>query len=221
MKKYERVRFDMFIRVAQFITDNASDFAVGGVVLTQLTVLQAVIVKLQTLMGDQSEGLVEARFGFNSKDIARENLRDLLSLIARTARSMVYEFPGVDLKFRMPRNRNDAELLGKANAFLTEATPLALDFERYEMEKNFTTDLQNRINEFEASLSAPASAIDEHVAATAETGAEIRKGMIAVRTMQGAVKNKYKNNVGKLAAWLSASHIETSKPKDAPTTPNP
>lgn len=29
-------------------------------------------------------------------------------------------------------------------------------------------------------------------------------------------KNKYRNNVGKLAAWLSASHIEKASKKSAP-----
>ena len=221
MKKYERARFNMFLRAVQFITDNVGDFVAGGLVLTQLAVLQAVVAVLQTLTGEQAEGLGGARFQFNDKDTARENLRDILSQISRTARSMVYEFPGLDLKFRMPRNRNDAELLAKARAFLTEATPLATDFERYEMSRNFVSDLQTLINDFEASLSEPGTAIDEHVAATAKIGAEIRKGMIAVRTMQGAVKNKYQNNIGKLAAWLSASHLETSKPDTEPTPPNP
>lgn len=48
----------------------------------------------------------------------------------------------------------------------------------------------------------------EHdVAATAETSAMIREGMIAKRILDGIVQNKYANNPGKLAAWLSASHV--------------
>ena len=221
MTKKERVRYEMFIRVVQFITDNIGDFVAGGVVLTQLAVLQAVVATIQTLTGEQIEGFGSVSFGFNHKETARENLRELMSEIARTARSMVYEFPGIDRKFRMTRGDNDANLLANARAFLTEAEPLKADFIRYEMNSNFTGTLQTLINEFEASLSMPGTAIDSLVAATAEIGAEVRQGMIAVRTMQGAVQNKYKNNVGKLAVWLSASHIETSKPEEKPTPPTP
>jgi hypothetical protein len=39
--------------------------------------------------------------------------------------------------------------------------------------------------------------------------------------LDGVVKNKYRNNVGKLAAWTSASHIEKApkKKKDEPQNP--
>lgn len=46
-------------------------------------------------------------------------------------------------------------------------------------------------------------AIAEHVAATADEAAKVREGMVIVRILDGIVKNKYANNPGKLAAWLS------------------
>lgn len=219
MKKRERVRFNMFLRVITFITDNIADFVAGGVVLTQLAVLQAVANTIHTLSGEQVEGYGDAGFFFNSKETARENLREMLSDISKTARSMVYEFAGIDHRFRMPYNNNDLELLAKARAFLTEATPLEADFVRYEMDDKFLDDLTALIEAFETAMSATGTAIDEHVEATAEIGAEVRKGMIAVRTMNAAVRNKYKNDIGKLNAWQSASHVEREAKKDEPPTP--
>lgn len=207
MTKYQKVRYDMFIRVIEFLQNNIADFPTG-IVAEQLAVLIAVVGRLQTLMGKQAAGLSEARFEYNDKHTAREKLRALLSEIAETARSMVYKYPGIDLKFRMIRNSNEAELLAKARAFLIEATPLLNAFIEFEMDKDFLTELQTLIDEFETSLGEPVAATDSHVEATAEIGAEIRNGMIAVRTITGSVKNKYRNNVGKLAAWLSASHVE-------------
>lgn len=221
MTKRERVRFYMFIRVVRFITDNIADFAAGSVVLVQLAVLQGVIAAIETLTGEQVGGLSDARFDFNSKDTARENLRALMEQISDTARSMVYEFPGIVLKFRLIRGDNDANLLALARAFLADATPLQADFERYGMDKNFPTELQTLIDDFETAMSAPGTAIDSHVAATAEIGTVIRQGMIAVRTMDAPVRNRYKNDVGKFAAWLSASHIEKLKPNQEPTPPTP
>ena len=220
MTKRERVRYYMFIRVVRFITDNLADFAAGSVVLTQQAVLQGVIAAIEAVSGEQISGLSGARFEYQNKDTARENLRELMEEIAQTARSMVYEFPGIDLKFRMIRGNSDANLLATARSFLTEATPYRNDFiNSYEMDANFLTELQTLIDEFESSLSHPGAEVDAHVEATAEIGAEVRKGMVAVRTMNGAVMNRYRTDVGKKAAWISASHIEKLAEGQEPTPP--
>ncbi len=68
---------------------------------------------------------------------------------------------------------------------------------------------------FEATFGPTATATAEHVAATADTAAKIREGMVAVRVLDGIAKNVYNGNPGKYAAWVSAKHVE----KD-PTTPS-
>ena len=42
-------------------------------------------------------------------------------------------------------------------------------------------------------------------------------GMRARRILDGIVKTKFANNVGKLTAWLTASHIEKAPMKKPPT----
>lgn len=63
------------------------------------------------------------------------------------------------------------------------------------------------------------AAIVEHVAATTDTSAKVREGMVMVHILDGIVKNKYSNDPGKLAAWISASHVEKAPKKKAPPTP--
>ncbi len=70
---------------------------------------------------------------------------------------------------------------------------------------------------FEATFSNTAAATAEHVAATADEAAKVREGMVIVRVLDGIVKNKYANDPGKLAAWISASHVEKAPKKKAPT----
>lgn len=207
MTKQQRVRYDMFIRVIQFMQDNAAKLT-SPIITAQVAVLIAVVDRLQELLGEQETGFSEARFEFNDKSTARENLRAMLALIAETSHSMVYQFPGIDLKFRLPRNNGDAELLGKARSFMTEATPLKDDFVAYGLAGGFMTELEALIDVFEESLEPPGTAIDAHVEATAETGEKIQEGMIAVRTVNAPIKNAFSSDAGKLVAWLSASHIE-------------
>lgn len=42
---------------------------------------------------------------------------------------------------------------------------------------------------------------------------------VMVNTFDGIVQNKYTNGPGKLAAWLSAKHVEKAPKKKAPPTP--
>jgi hypothetical protein len=75
-----------------------------------------------------------------------------------------------------------------------------------------------RAQAFEATFGATATATAEHVSATAETASKLRQMNISVRILDGIVKNKYANNPGKLASWVSASHVEKApKKKDTPT----
>jgi hypothetical protein len=207
MRKTERVRFEMFMRVAPLIAGNAADFVVGGIVLAQLIVLQAVIASIQVLTGEQVVSLSDSMFGTESKDTIRENLRVILASMAKTARSMAYQFPGITLKFRLMHNEADIDFLSRARAFLAEADSYKEDFLRYEIEPNFMTNLQTLIDSFEQALGERGESVESHVGATANIGEQIRKGMIAVRMMDAPVKNRYKDDVGKLAQWVSARHV--------------
>ncbi len=222
MNDRERARYDMFVRVRQFGLDNAADFPVGSVSAVQFGEITTVIDLIEQLGAQQASSFGEARFGFSGKATARENLREEMSEISRTSRSMVYQFPGINLLFRMPRADNDANLLASGRAFYTESGDYADDFIAYGLPATFRNELLAAANAFEQSFGAPGTAIDSQVEATAEIGEAVRRGMIAWRILNGVVKNKYRNDVGKLAAWLSASHIEKApKPAPEPTPPTP
>ena len=208
MDDSERRRFEMFVRVRQFAVDNAADFPSGSIGAVQFAVIGAEITQIEQFAGDQAAGFGDARQGFATKETARENLREDLGEITRTARSMKYQFDGIDAKFRMPANVSDQNLLATARAFHEESLPYDADFQAYGMDKNFRADLQTTIDVFDNSMNPTGTAIDEQVAATAQIGSAIRQGMIARRILEGVIKNKYRTNVGKLAAWFSASHIE-------------
>lgn len=218
MKAIEKARMNAFVRTVQFAADFAGDFVAGSIAAAQIAIITAVIATVNELSGKQAAGLGDARYEFGGKDTARENLHQTLTMMAKTARLMAYEFPNIERKFVLPVNQSDANMLAVARAFLQEAAAYKDDFIRYEADENFMTDLENEIEAFEQALSAPGTAIDSHVAATADIGAEIRKGMIALRIVKGVMLNKYKDS-GKRAAWRSATHVEKTpvgnpSPKD-------
>lgn len=208
MNHHERSRYNMFITVREFGVENAADFPVGSIGKTQFAEVTAVIPLIEGFAADQTGGTREAGMGYLSKDMARENLREAMSEISKTSRSMEYAYPGISTIFKMPRNRNDAELLAASSAFQAAMPPYEDAFVTYGLPLEFLGDLTADTVAFQEALAAPAAGMSEQVAATDELGAAIKRGMIAVRILDGVVKNKYRNNVGKLASWATASHIE-------------
>lgn len=150
-------------------------------------------------------------------DIPDTKRRPRRAMVSRIANSMEYAFDGISDKFRFQQNKSDADMLAKARAFHSESATYEADFIAYGMPATFRTDLNDAANAFEASFSNTASATAEHVAATADTSAKIREGMVKVRILDGIVRNVYANDPGKLAAWISASHVEKAPKKQAPT----
>lgn len=216
MNVKDRVRYDMFIRADEFGKTNVSDFPAKSIGGKQFAEVAAVISLIRRLITDQTTGRDDARFSFNSKASAREDLRDEMSVINRTARAMSYENPGIDLKFRMPANSSDANLLAAARAFYASSEEYADAMVEYGLDADFRAELNDAIREFEESLNAPGAAIDTHVEATADIGEAIRRGMTSVKILDGIVRNRYRNDAGKLAAWTSASHIERIPKKQQP-----
>lgn len=219
MVKNEMFRYEMFIRVSGFGAENAADFPVGSIGATQFAEVATMVAQIQQLIGDQSQSRSDARYNFNTKDTARENLRAELTQISDIARSMIYQFPGIDLMFRTPRNLSDANLLAAGRAFYANSEQYETAIIEYGLPDDFRAATLAAVEAFESSLSAPGNSISSQVAATADIGAAIRRGMIAVRILDGVVKAKYRNNVGKLAAWTSASHLERTTAKTAPIPP--
>lgn len=217
MNDGDRLRYEMQVRVDTFGTDNAADFT--GLAPTLFVDLAALVNDAQSKASAQQSGFGESAQQYEVKDTCRENLRDEMSAISRTSKSMEYAFDGISNKFFFQRNMADADMLAKARAWQTELVPYKSDFVNYGLDGAFIDDLIAAADAFEASFSSTASARAEHVAATADISAKIRQGMIIVRTLDGIVRNRYANDPGKLAAWLSASHVEKAPKKKDPPTP--
>jgi len=215
MNDSDRRRYEMQVRANQFGVDNAADFT--GIATAKFAELGTLVGEIEAESAAQQAGFGEAAQQYEVKDTVREDLREEMSAISRTSKSMEYAFDGIGDKFKFQRNMSDANMLAKARAFHTESLPYDADFIAYGMPATFRADLNALADAFEATFSNTASATAEHVEATAETSSKLRQGNVAVRTVDGIVKNKYANDPGKLAAWISASHVEKAPKKKAPT----
>ena len=219
MTDAERRRIEGLDSTQNYAANNAADFPAGSVQETQIAIIRAELALVDGFTADQAAGRGDAGSAFENKDTARENLHERMKPIADIAKVMEYEFDGIAERFKMPRNRTDQDMLATARAWIVELVPFDADFQRYGLDRNFIADLTAAADAFENSMAAPETAVAERVAATAEIGASIRRAMIAHRIVVAVMKVKYANNPGKLAAWLSASHIEKAPKRTPPPTP--
>jgi len=148
-------------------------------------------------------------------------LRRELESIARTARSMAMTMPGLEDKFRAPRDLKDQELLGLARSFAADALPLKAEFVRRGLPADFLDELEDDLEAFEAAVNRRIQGTEAHITATAAIDDLIDGGIRTVRELGPIMRNIFAGDMATLAAWESASHIERAPRRNRPPTSPP
>ena len=208
MNDRETRKFQMFLRVQDFGDAHASDFAAASLGKQLFTKLSDIIAEIEGHSASEVSGVGVARQGTTTRGQAIDAVREDLEAISRTAAAMADEVPGIEDKFRLPRNNGVQHLLSAARAFFVDATPLKAQFIARELPADFLEDLQADIDALEAAISKQGSGVGSHVAAGAAIDDAIGRGTETVRKLDAIVRNKYANNPPVLAEWSSASHTE-------------
>jgi hypothetical protein len=218
MEDTELRSYEMVLRVRTFLGEEAARFPAGSLGAELSARVRAAATELGNHVAQQVSGSTSARQGTATKGVARDALQDSLERIRRTARAMARAIPGLDSKFRIPRNLTDQELIGTARAFATDALPLKADFIRYSMPATFIDDLNDHIEEFETALTLQQSARGTHVTAKAGINESLEDALDAIRQFDGIMPNVFHDDAARLAAWTSARHVERSPRKAKPST---
>lgn len=213
--------YEMLLRVGDYGVEEASFFpatTLGGELFSKIS---AAVIDLGKHIAKQVSGSTSAQQGTSSKAAARSALRKALERIRRTARSMSATMPGIDTKFRIPGKATDQELLAVAQACATDATPLKNEFIRFAMPPDFLDDLNELIEDFRRALSVQQTGKVHQVSATAAIEDTLDEALSAERQLDAIVRNTFHDDPARLAAWLSASHVERTprKKKTKPTPP--
>jgi hypothetical protein len=212
----------MFVRADGFGVAHKPDFAPSSLGSQLFSTLATIIAEIDGHAASETSARGSARQGTSTRSQARDELRADLEVIRRTARAMSDEVPGIDDKFRLPRDNNDSSLLSAARAALQDAPAYSAQFIAHEVPADFIDDLRADIAALEESISSQGSGVGDHVSASAAIDDAIRRGVEVVRKLDAIIRNKYANNPSVLAEWTSASHTERApkhKKSALPTSP--
>jgi hypothetical protein len=238
MNSRETRRYDIFVRVQTFGTDNSADFAPASTAATNFATVTTVVNGLNTAKAGQKPG----------RDTSKEVLLDAIRLdiqnITRTAAAIDQTTPGFADSFRPPAQFNPNALLTTADKFISQLAPqpgdsaatlaatlaaktaLVAQFTAHEMPANFVAALQADRAAYGTDITQRETKRETGVGNTATIGTLIAQGMKAVTTLDAIMHNKYASQPAKMAAWLTAAHIERdaqrgTTPTPPPATPHP
>ena len=201
--------YEMFVRVQNFAAERAASFPADSLGGQTVAELKNVIEELTEAATTQTSGLSSVQRATAERLAAREALRESMQAIARTARVMAIDTPGLENKFRLPRSGSDPALLQTARAFAADALPLKAEFLRYGMPESFLEDFKEDIADLERAMGQQNTGRGAHVSATASVETAAERGMNAVRKLDAIVRNKFRDDPATLAAWESARHVES------------
>lgn len=202
--------YEMLLRVDAFASERAASFPANTLGGEKVAELKEVIQALSDAITSQTTGRSSAQRATAERLAASEALRESMKAIARTARVMALDTPGLENKFRLPRSGSVSTLLHTARAFATDALPLKAEFIRHELQSTFVEDFESDIADLERAMGGQNTGRDAHVSATATVESAAERGMNAVRKLDAIVRNKFRDDTSTLAAWESARHVEST-----------
>ena len=138
MKRQQRFKYEMFVRVRDFGTAHAALFpeaSKGGQAFARVLAATAAI---EEHLKNHVLGKAEAR---RIKAATRESVFDYLKTIAAAARRVTRVEPAVS-PFVMPRHRSLAAELATARAFMEEAVSRQAEFEQFGLPSTFISDFK-------------------------------------------------------------------------------
>ena len=201
----------MTVRVREFNAQHQADFSAAGASRQFFSDLINGITKVESLAAAEATGVGQARHGTRTRGETRAALRQILEAIRRIARVL-----GVERQFAPPAGKGDDELMNAAESYKTNATPLKEQFIAHELPVDFLEQLDANIDDLRAAIVSQGNAVGDHVSARASLDDALDECVEIVRNLDAIMKNKYADNPGVLAEWISASHIERA-PRRTPT----
>lgn len=231
MNDRDKRHYDSYKHVQVFGAANTGDFAAGSLAQKNFGYLDEVITGLKDVIAAQMSN------ANTSLGVLYDTVKLDIQNITRTAAIIDLDEPGFADTFHPPKAYNPAALLTAADNFLlqlavnadddaatkTAKAALVAKFVAHEMKADFVATLQADRKAIDDTHKEMESDSEDQAGYTAIITPLIKKGTKAVNTLDVIMHNKYTGQPDKLAAWVSASHVERDPQRHTPppTPPAP
>lgn len=201
---------DMFNRVLDILPVEFADLPAGSVAATAAADLQTQYDVVISESAEQSGFEGAGKQGTAIRAVARHNIQDYLTTLAKTAKSLARKNPGFDKNYPVVSAMDDTELLNTARAVALKATEDKDAFINRGLTLVFLESIEDFITDFDNSQDTSNAASGQRGASVSDKNTAYENGLDDVDVLNDFIRNFYRNQPAKLAAWKIASHIERS-----------
>lgn len=213
MNDKQRRRFERLARVRAFMAEHAADFPETGKGGQAAARLNSVLVELEALDSARVASKGEKQQASIGRRDERAALREQLTAISDTAETIGLDHPEVKGVFKWSRaGMSDQTLLATARAFAASAAPLKARFIEYDMPANFLERLNASIEDFDQHILRQTATTGSGVAATVSLESTLKRGEVEAERLDTSVRNKFRDDPARMAAWESARRLERTRP---------
>ncbi|MBV9242647.1 MAG: hypothetical protein JO314_11625 [Acidobacteria bacterium] len=220
MNDRDRVRYEACKRSAQIGKDYVALVPPASIFSQKFADLDAKVTEFENSTGAHDAAVGTAAQKFDLKGLGREDLIDLMTLIANAARAAEPDNPGTQARFRFNRALSDADLLAAANNFLAASPADITLLTDWGAPTGWHLQLNSAKTAFDTGYNAAASAQDAKVGLTAQQRDLLDQAMQIKRTLGHMVPNYFAADIAAFTAWTSAAHVEVLN-GNKPTPPTP
>jgi hypothetical protein len=208
MRTHDLRKQQMFTRVRDFGTARRDMFPAASSAGKLFAAVAAAADSLEQQFSSNPRGPGAPREGTAPKVMARQALRQRLSTIARLARALSLDTPGIADKFKIPLNCGDARLLVVARSFATSSRPLAKLFIAHDMPSNFLTTLGEETDALAEAMLQDRVHLEQAKTMRGDIDATIDTGQRAVAKLNAMVRSRLQDDRTGLASWDEARRID-------------
>jgi hypothetical protein len=214
MRKGQRYRFEMFIRVRDFGTANSDLFPAsskGGQTFAQVT---AAVTAIEEHLTKRDLARVDSR---RVKATTRAAVTAYMKTIAHTARRATLDEPTQN-PFVLPAKKTAPALLSKARLFIEDAKPREAKFVELGLPPTFISEFSALVDELHAAVNVRNNG--RAWREKAQTGLEkaLVDGFEAIRNLDVIVPTAPRDDPVRVGHWRGARRLEGIRSSGASTT---
>lgn len=196
-------------RTASFIDSQPEDFPEDSKAASLCSQLKQEQTKLAELDVIRSSSMSKRRQGTAARQTAHKLLLSLVKRVISTADVVALDRADIQGMFGRPqKNSNGQTLIADAHAIADKAATVVGLFTDNGLPATFVNDMRSHAGSLENAMQIQTEAVGETIRANSEIAAVIRRMNGLIERLDVIVRNKYRNDPAKLAAWESARRLE-------------
>jgi hypothetical protein len=164
--------------------------------------------EIKSLTATQSAQFGLSRANSRTRGAARESLNATAERISRTAQAIEVTNPGMEARFQAIRGVGDAKLETRAKALAENARPYVKEFVAFEMEPEFVTALESKIEAFTEAVANHKAIRAAHAATSQLIDDAMARALTTLDQLDAIMGNKLGDNTGLQLKWENVRRVE-------------